>query len=189
MGLSVELEESFPCPCKSGTVLAQVVEHDTYGSGRHTRYSMECQQCANNYVEEYPRGNYIRRIDAEEITRRRRLISEKRETAGRLAVERYLPKVSQAVKEQRFKTGMHSIIGEPGESIRNFRGRASSDAALDAAIRRSLSGYPELILQRIKIEDKDIEEAVHAIQNDKRELDNFERCVERYTYPDIDNQN
>jgi hypothetical protein len=61
-------EKDFPCPCGKGILRIRVLEHDTYSSGRHSRWTLLCEECKGNYYEPFPlRGCLVRREQADEM--------------------------------------------------------------------------------------------------------------------------
>src|SRR5262249_24118737 len=120
MGEEVMKEQDFPCPCGKGVLRIEVLEHETWASGRHSRWSLRCDDCNKGYRELFLENALVTQKDHDEVERRRHELYERGRKVGELAVQRYLPRFSEHVKSLKFKTTMHDAIGSD-ISIEKFR--------------------------------------------------------------------
>src|SRR5260370_11228451 len=103
-------EKDFPCPCGKGILRIEVLEHDVYGSGRHSRWTLLCEDCRDKYSEPFlVRG--VRREQADEIEKRHRALNERRRAAGGKAAERHLEQFKTHIKPMKIKTSMDNALG------------------------------------------------------------------------------
>jgi len=185
MGEDVVREKDFTCPCGKGVLRVQVVEHDVYSSGRHSRWRLECAGCAPKYRELISASSLISREHDEEIRHREHAIHEMKMAVGDKAVERYLDRYAQYIKAMKFKSAMHAAIGSH-TSITKFRDEARHESGLDDAIRVGLKRDPERALQQLKIQDVDIEAELATITQEKVSLKEFVEKVPKHPIPNID---
>ncbi len=185
MGQEVIHEKDFPCPCGQGVLRVEVLEHDTWGSGRHSRWSLRCSACETRYVEPFLLDALVLREHGYEIQRRRDAIFEQRKAVGNKASESYLAPFKEHVKSLRFKTAMHAALGGH-ESIQTFRARTRGEQDLDEAIEVSLKRDPARALKRINIEDEQIALELDSIAKNEAELKAFIEQIPKYPIPKID---
>ena len=76
-------EKDFPCPCGKGILRIQVLEHDVYGSGRHSRWTLLCKACKDNYKEPFLVRGLVRREQADEIEMRHHALYERKRVVGK----------------------------------------------------------------------------------------------------------
>jgi hypothetical protein len=118
-------EKDFPCPCGKGILRIEVLEHDTYGSGRHSRWTLLCEHCKSNYKEPFLVGGLLRREQADEIEKRSRALYERRRAVGGKAAERYFEQFKTHIKSMKLRTALHDALGSES-SIQQFRDRLAT---------------------------------------------------------------
>jgi hypothetical protein len=180
-------EKDFPCPCGKGILRIQVLEHDTYGSGRHSRWTLLCEDCKDNYYEPFLLRGLVRREQADEIEKRNRALYERRKAVGGKAAEKYLEQFKTHIKSKKFKTAMHDALGSES-SLPKFRGLTRYDEGLDQAIEGSLKRNPARALEQIGVKDDEISDELTAIAEEAAALKQFEKAVPKFPIPDIDNR-
>src|SRR5690349_5543268 len=111
MADEVLAEKDFPCVCGNGALRIQVLEHDTWASGRHSRWKFECSDCAQTYRELVFAGVFVAREHRDEIDARSGILHERRMAIGQKAVDRYLPQFTNLVISLKFKSAMHDALG------------------------------------------------------------------------------
>jgi hypothetical protein len=187
MGQDVIAEKDFPCPCGNGTIQVQVVEHDTYGSGRHSRYSVECRDCRQNWVavDTVLARTLFRAADAEEMQRRNSEIFRLKKEAGAMAVARYREQWVAHVLGIRFKTSMHTALGGHS-SLNSFRQQATTPERIEKLAEDALDDRPEHCLERLGVNDADLNERLQNIRQLKQELREMEQRVEKFQIPRMD---
>ena len=185
MGEEVMMEKDFPCPCGKGVLRIEVLEHDTWASGRHSRWSLRCDDCAGNYRELLFGGALVSRDHHDEIEKRRHALYDRRRAVGNQAAERYLPQYRDNVKSLEFKTSMHDAIGGHS-SIQKFRERTRFDEGLDQAIEQGLKENPARALKQIGVDDAEITAELAAIEEGEVALKEFITEVPKHPIPDID---
>jgi hypothetical protein len=184
MADEVMTEEDFPCPCGKGVLCVQVLEHDTWVSGQHTRWIMRCDDCKENYRKPFLIEALVKREHHEEIERRHRTVFERRQAVGNLAANRYLPKFRDYVKSLKFKTAMHDAIG--GHiSIQKFREETRFDPGLNQAVERGLRQDPLRALKQIGVEDAEITAELAEIEKEVLAVKKFIEGVPKFPIPDI----
>lgn len=183
MAKEVVMEKDFPCPCGKGILRIQVLEHDVWANGRHSRWSLLCEQCHGNYREPLLEHVLISRKHYEYMEKKSHELYEKRRAVGRKAVERYLSRFSEHVKSLKFKTAMHDAVGS-GSSIDKFRKQTRYGDGLDRAIEQGLEQNPARALKRIKVEDAEIVAELEAIAREQAALTKFFAEIPKHPIPD-----
>jgi len=178
-------EKDFPCPCGKGVLRIEILEHDTWSSGRHSRWSLRCDECAPKYREPFLLSCLVLREHAEEIERRRHAIYEKRKVVGNKASDRYLSQFKERVKSLQFKTAMHDALGAH-ESIQSFRKRTRLEKGLHDAIDGSLKNDPTRALKQINVEDAEITAELKDINKDEANLNVFINGIPKHPIPKIE---
>jgi hypothetical protein len=187
MGEEVMMEKDFPCPCGKGVLRIEVLEHDTWSSGRHSRWSLRCEDCGQKYRELFMEGALALREISDQIEQRRRALHDRGRAVGDKAAERYLPQFRDHVKSLKFKTAMHDAIGGHS-SIQKFRDQTRFGDGLDQAIKHGLKERPAHALKQIGVEDLEIAAELAAIAEEKIALKEFIKEVPKYPIPNIDTQ-
>src|SRR5712692_7740188 len=185
MAEEVMMEKDFPCPCGKGILRIEVLEHDTWASGRHSRWTLHCDDCAAIYCEPFLVAALVLREHNDEIDRRRHAIYERRRAVGDKAAQRYLPRFIEHVKSLKFKTSMREAIGTHS-SIQKFREQSRFGDGLDQAIERGLKEDPVRALKRIGLEDAEITADLEAIVKEEAALKQFIEEIPKHPIPDID---
>ena len=183
MGEEVMFEKDLPCPCGKGVVHVELLEHDTWPSGRHQRNDLRCEDCKAKYVSGFLVDAYILRADNEEMEKRQHAIYDRRRAVGDKAAAKYLPQFLEHVKALKFKTAMYDAVGCGGSMGRFYK---DTRYGLDAVIEDGLRSNPAHALKQLKVEDAEIAAELEAIAKEAAALKEFIAKVPKHPVPKMD---
>jgi hypothetical protein len=184
MGDDILYENDSACPCGKGTVHVEIYEHDTWpSSGRHKRWWLKCTDCDANYVKHPSHHDcLISKKDADELEQRHKVVGNRRKTVEDLALQRYLPQFRDHIKSLKFKTAMHSALGEYG-GIARFRKETDTPEKLDRVIEERFRWRLRDALAEINVVDALIMSELEAVERDAAAVSDFESKIVRFTLP------
>lgn len=184
MGEEVIHQKDFSCPCGEGILHIEVREHDTWASGRHSRWELRCEECQPKYRELRTERALVSREHYDEIEKRGHELFERRRAIGQKAAERYLTPFRDHVKSLKFMTSMHDALGRH-DSIQTFRKKMRSERSLDDAIEETLKYGTVEALKQIKVEDAEIADELAAIGKGEADLQAFIDNIPKHPIPNI----
>ena len=184
MGQEVIAEKEFPCPCGKGALKIEILEHDVYASGRHSRCTVLCPDCDRQYVQDVLLHALIAREHKKEMDERWSRICDRRRTVGELATERYLAKFTDHVKTQKFKTGMKDALGDDS-SMTTFSKKVRAPGALEERIKGSLLSNPSHALKQIGVSDSEIDAELASILAEHEAFDRWVVALPKHKIPSI----
>ncbi len=185
MADEVMKEADFPCPCGKGILRIEVLEHDTWASGRHSRWNLLCDDCRGKYQELFLEHALVTNELHNGFEQKRHELYQRRRAIGEKAAERYSGKFSEYVKGLKFATSMHDAIGG-SSSIRKFRERTRYGDELDRMISEGLKERPLQALKQIGIEDAEISTELKSIEEEEAVLKRQIKDAPKFPIPNID---